>query len=411
VILSGFIVGKDALAKVMWLGPPPKSTMRCCGVDRQSIGVGLGGAAVVGVAFGMARYAYGLTLPDVRSEFGLSELVLGLIASGTFAGYLVGLVSVSSLSVRRGLRAPTTIGGVCGVLGAATVALAHSPWLLAAGAVLSGSAAGWVWAPYSDIVTEVAPRRHRATLLAVITTGTSLGLVALAALALLGTLTSWRLTWAGIALAAAVAALVNLRAVPRLSARVRETVGSRASPWRRTMVPLLAYTVLYFAAITMYFTYASEAARSGGLGPSAVPLLFALIGVGGLVALSTGRMTRTVGPTAVGLGSLYVVSCALVLLGVARTSMPLSLLSAILLGIGYMVGSSLLAIWTAQAVPDRPGDAFTVALVVGAVTSIATPAALGALIPVMGLPKLLVIVAASTAVAATALAVVSRARR
>lgn len=384
--------------------------MRCCGVDRQTMGVGVGGAAVVGVAFGMARYAYGLTLPDVRSEFGLSELLLGLIASGTFAGYLIGLVSVPRVSARRGPRAPTTVGGVCGVVGATTVALAPSPWILAAGAVLSGSAAGWVWAPYSDIVTKVAPRRHQPTLLAVITTGTSLGLVVLAALALLATLTSWRLTWAGIALAAAVAALVNLRAVPRLNARGRDRDASRKSPWRRAMVPPLTYAVLYFAAITIYFTYASEAARSGGLGASAAPLLFALIGVGGLVALRTGRMTRAVGTTAVGVGSVCLVSCALVLLGLGRTSLPLTLFSAILLGMGYMVGSSLLAIWTAQVVPDRPGDGFTVALVVGAVTSIAAPAAMGALIPVFGLPEMLVLVAAVTAVGATGLAVRPRPR-
>jgi hypothetical protein len=78
---------------------------------------------------------------------------------------------------------------------------------------------------------------------------------------------------------------------------------------------------------------------------------------------------------------------------------------------GFMVGSSLLAIWTAQVVPDRPGDGFTIALVVGAVTSIATPAAMGALIPVFGLPKMLVLVAAVTAVGATALAVVPRPRQ
>lgn len=170
------------------------------------------------------------------------------------------------------------------------------------------------------------------------------------------------------------------------------------------------YAVLYFAAITIYFTYASEAARSGGLGVSAAPLLFALIGVGGLVALRTGRMTRAVGTRTVGIGSVYVVSCALVLLGLGRTSLPLTVLSAILVGIGYMVGSSLLAIWTAQAVPDRPGDAFTVALVVGAVTSIAAPAALGALIPVVGLPEMLVLVAAVSAVGATGLAALPRPR-
>ena len=372
--------------------------------------MGLGGAAVVGVAFGMARYAYGLTLPDVRSEFGLSEPLLGLIASGTFVGYLIGLVSVPRLSARRGPRAPTTIGGLCGVVGGTTVALAPSPWVLAAGAVLSGSAAGWVWAPYSDIVTRVAQRRHQPTLLAVITTGTSLGLVALAALGLLATLSSWRLTWAGIALAAGVAALVNLRAVPRLDARRTDQGAPRESPWRRAMVPPVAYTVLYFAAITIYFTYASEAARSGGLGATAAPLLFGLIGVGGLVALGTGRMTRRFGAPAVGVGSVCVVSGALVLLGLGRTSLPLTLTSATLLGMGYMVGSSLLAIWTAQVVPDRPGDGFTVALVVGAVTSIAAPAAMGALIPLFGLQKMLVLVAAVAALGAITLAVLPRLR-
>jgi predicted MFS family arabinose efflux permease len=377
-------------------------------VDRHTIGVGVGGAAVVGVAFGMARYAYGLTLPDVRLEFGLSELLLGLIASGTFAGYLVGLVSVSRLSARGGPRAPTTVGGVCGVVGATIVALAPSPWILAAGAVLSGSAAGFVWAPYSDIVTRVVPPRHQATLLAVITTGTSLGLIGLAALGLLATLVSWRFTWAGIALAAAVAAVVNLRAVPRLEAPVQQPRAQRESPWRRAMLPPLAFAVLYFAAVTIYFTYASEAARRGGLAASAAPLLFALIGVGGLIALRTGRMTRAVGTRVVGVGSLLVVGVALLLLGLGRTSLPLTLLSALLLGMGFMVGSSLLAIWTAQVAPDRPGDAFTVALVVGALTSIAAPAAMGVLIPSVGLSETLVLVAAVASLGALGLTAAPR---
>jgi predicted MFS family arabinose efflux permease len=380
-------------------------------VDTASIRVGIGGAAVVGVAFGMARYAYGLTLPDVRSEFGLSELLLGLIASGTFAGYLVGLVSVPWLAARAGPRAPTTVGGVCGVVGCATVALAPSPWVLAAGAVLAGSAAGWVWAPYSDIVTEVAPRQHRPTLLAVITTGTSAGLGALAALGILGASVSWRLTWAGIALSAVVAAVVNLRTVPRLPARRRDAGAPRSSPLRRAMVRPLAYAVLYFAACIVYFTYASDAARTGGLPPSAAATMFALIGAGGLVALRTGRMTRAWGAPVVGGASVGVVGASLVLLALGRTSLLLVLLSALLFGAGYMVGSAVLAVWTAQAVADRPGDGFTVALVVGAVTSIAAPAVVGAAIPALGLPTMLLLVAAVAVVGAGAVSVVPGDRR
>ncbi len=61
-----------------------------------------------------------------------------------------------------------------------------------------------------------------------------------------------------------------------------------------------------------------------------------------------------------------------------------------------MVGSAVLAIWTAEAVADRPGDGFTVALVVGAVSSIVAPAAVGAFVPTLGLPAVLQLIAAAS---------------
>ena len=148
---------------------------------------------------------------------------------------------------------------------------------------------------------------------------------------------SWRLTWAGIAVAAAVAAVVDLRAVPCCSA------SSVSVDWR-----------------VAHGQHAPRGRHDGG------------------------RDRQRPG-----------VSGALVLLGLGRTSLPLTLLSALLLGVGDMVGSSLLAIWTAQVVPDRPGDGFIVALLIGAVTSISSPTAMGALIPVLGLPTLLVLVRCS----------------
>ncbi|KAA0917150.1 hypothetical protein [Dietzia sp. ANT_WB102] len=54
------------------------------------MGIGSAGAAVVGVAFGIARSVYGLTLLDIRQKLGLAELVLGLIANATFASHLAG---------------------------------------------------------------------------------------------------------------------------------------------------------------------------------------------------------------------------------------------------------------------------------------------------------------------------------
>lgn len=361
----------------------------------------------MGVAFGMARYAYGLTLPDMQAEFDLSEQLTGLVASATFVGYLVGLLGVPVLVARRGPRAPTSVGGACGVLGCSLVAVSPTPAVLAVGAVLAGSAAGWVWAPYSDVLRAVASPRNRPTLLAVVTTGTGVGLVGLGALGLLAPFVSWRLTWAGIAVAAAVAAVLNLRLVPALPPPERQEGGGWL-PWARLLVPLL-YTVAYFVAVTVYFTYASDAAEEAGMADWAPALVFALIGLGGLVAFWTGRMTALLGPTGVGAASLGVVGLALVGLGLAPGG-SLVLASALVLGAGFMVGSSVLAIWTAEASPERPGTAFTAALVVGALTSIVTPTVTGALVPGVGLGTVLVLAGGLAAACAALLAATGPAR-
>lgn len=356
--------------------------------------IGIAGAAVVGVAFGMARYVYGLTLPDIRQDLGLSELVLGLIASATFAGYLAGLVLAGPVSARRGARAPTTVGGVCGAVGAVTVVAAHSPGILAAGAVLCGSAGGWVWAPYSDIVTRTVSPRHQSRALAMITTGTGVGLMALGGLAFLAVLGSWRLVWAGVGVAAVIAAIVNLRLVPRTEPDdVPRTQGGIPALARALAVPA-GYSVVYFAVIVIYFTYAADILGGTELPAVAVPVIYVLIGASGLVALATGAMAGRWGSTRVAAMCLVIVALALALLGLAGDSLSAIVVSACVFGVGYMTGSAVLAVWTAELVPDRAGAAFTGCLVVGAVSSVVAPAIAGTVIPTVGLGQLLLFSAA-----------------
>lgn len=356
--------------------------------------IGLAGAAVVGVAFGMARYAYGLTLPDIREDLGLSELVLGLVSSATFAGYLAGLLLAGRLAARHGSRAPTTVGGACGAAGAVIVTFAQTPWLLAVGVVLAGSAGGWVWAPYSDIVTRAVPSRQQPGALAIITTGTSGGLLLLGGLAVMAALGSWRLVWAGIALAAVVAAIVNLRLVPRTRPAPRpEGQPGASSPAAALRVPG-AYSVVYFAVVVIYFTYAADALGRGTLPAAAVPALYAAIGLTGMVGVATGALAQRVGSSRVAALSLVTVAAALALLGLAGDSLTATMVSAGIFGAGYMAGSAVLAVWTAELVPDRAGAAFTACLVVGALSSVAAPAIAGAVIPGLGLGVLLVITAA-----------------
>ncbi|VDR33375.1 Multidrug resistance protein MdtL [Arthrobacter agilis] len=356
--------------------------------------IGLAGAAVVGVAFGMARYAYGLTLPDIRQDLGLSELVLGLVASATFAGYLAGLLLAGPLAARSGSRAPTTLGGVCGALGAGLVTLAQTPALLAVGVVLAGSAGGWVWAPYSEIVTRTLPPQRRARALAVITTGTSGGLVLLGGLAVLALFGSWRLVWAGIALGAGTAAIVNLHLVPAVAPEPQKDRPHPASSSAGVLRVPAAYSLVYFAVVIVYFTYAADILASRALPDAATPALYATIGCTGLVGASAGGLARRIGASRVAALCLVSIGVALALLVPAGESLLAAAASAAIFGVGYMTGSAVLAVWTAELMPERAGAAFTGCLVVGALSSVAAPAVAGAVIPGLGLGPLLLVTAA-----------------
>jgi predicted MFS family arabinose efflux permease len=371
--------------------------------DAAAVRVGVAGATVVAVEFGMGRFAFGLTLPDLRadpafSSGGLSDPVLGLIASATFAGYLVGILGAPLLARRLGPRAPTTLGCACGSLGGLVVLIAPHAGVLAAGAVLVGSAAGWVWAPYNDLVAAVAPPAHRPSLLTGVSTGAGAGLVAVAVVA--GAVPGWRAVWAAVGLASAGAAVLNLRWTPQVAPIPR---GVSRVAWRPLLLPA-AYAVGYYVTTTLFFTYAAEALRQGGLPSAAGQVLYVVIGVVGLVGLMTGRWCERFGARRVAASCLGLVAVALAVLGLSGDMWAAALVAAVVFAPGYMSGAAVIAVWTSALAPKGSTEAMTGVIVVGALAAVVGPAVVGGLVGPLGLPAVLLGLAVLAAVGAVAMA-------
>ncbi|MFE7629559.1 hypothetical protein [Kocuria sp. NPDC057446] len=132
----------------------------------------------------------------------------------------------------------------------------------------------------------------------------------------------------------------------------------------------------------------------GTLPAAAVPALYAAIGLTGMVGVTTGALAQRMGSLRVAALSLMTVAAALALLGLASDSLTATMASACMFGVGYMTGSAVLAVWTAELVPDRAGAAFTVCLVLRTISSVAAPARAGAVVAGLGLGTLLVLTAA-----------------
>src|ERR687898_441149 len=110
------------------------------------------GIGVVGASFGMARYGYGLLLPDIRASYGLTSGALGMIAAGSYLAYLAASAAVGPLAARVGARRVVVLGGCCATSGMLLAGLSGTPLVLALGVLVGGASCGLVFPPFSDAI-------------------------------------------------------------------------------------------------------------------------------------------------------------------------------------------------------------------------------------------------------------------
>jgi predicted MFS family arabinose efflux permease len=352
------------------------------------------GAATIAVAYGFARYGFGLFVPVLRAEFELSTALIGVVSSASYGSYLIGLLGAGVLTRRHGPRRPVLLGLGAAAVGTALVAVADHPATLAAGVVLAASSPGWCWAPFSDATTALLPPSARERALAVISTGTTFGLLVASPAALLPGVadSGWRWVWCGFATAALLACAANLRLLPRSAASTspaRTALDPR--PGHRRLRPgrtglrrpgsarLLALSAAYGGLGAVYFTFAVDLVRAAGLSQIWANLLWALVGLGGLTGLLTGHLVDHAGLRRAITACALLLTAAIAVLAAAPAHAVLVAISAIAFGAAFMPLAALLSIWSARVHPDRPTTGFTAVLTVLAAASILTPALFGIL--------------------------------
>jgi len=334
------------------------------------------GIAAVGVTFGMARYGYGLFVPDLRADFGLSTEVVGLLATGSTAAYLVATSAVTFLTTRGGPRLPVVLGGLVAAAGTLMVAVAEGTLVLGLGVVLAGASPGLAFPPFSDAVARLVRPERRDRALTLISSGTSYGVLLAGPIALLAG-GAWRAAWLAFSALALAVAAWTARVLPGDGrTRARE-------PWLRTVLSaragaLLAAGFLVGVGIAVYFTFAVDlVARAGSLPRSAGPALLVAIGVAGIAGGLAGDLITRIGLRRALWTTVVPLTFALVLLPLAPTSAPAVVCSASLFGASFIGLTGVLAVWSARAFPQRPDAGLAAMLFVLFVGQLVGPALAG----------------------------------
>lgn len=115
--------------------------------------------ASVAQAFG--RFTYGVLLPAIRDDLGISNTVAGSLGTVNVGAYLVGTIVVAAATSSYRLLHVMRVGFLFSLTGLIVSALSTGPWILGIAMFSSGLGGAMIWIPAPVIAAgAIAPERR-----------------------------------------------------------------------------------------------------------------------------------------------------------------------------------------------------------------------------------------------------------
>ena len=361
------------------------------------------GLAIVASTYGLARYAYGLFLPEIQADLGLTATAAGAIAAASYAGYLIATLVGSASSGITGPRLPVVLGGAAATVGMALISVADNAWSLTLGVLIAGASPGLAYPPLSDAVLRLVDESQQSRSYAVINSGTSLGVILAGPLALWAG-ADWRIAWMVFACFALLATFWNGWLLPTGPyGGSKEALPRLRLSWflREGAVPLFVSASVFGSVTSIYWTFAVDfLSDETTLSDFMVTLFWVVIGIAGFAGATAGDLVGRFGIKRVFRLASFAVPTAVLLLLIAPGAIPTVLASGALFGGAFILITGLFGIWAMHVFQDRPSAGFGATFFLISAGQMIAPPIGGLWVDLFGLPSMFLVTAVVSAAGA-----------
>jgi len=258
--------------------------------------------AAVAQAFG--RFTYGVLLPAIRDDLGISNTIAGLLGTINVGAYLLGTIVVAAATSRYRLLDVMRVGFLFSTAGLILSALTPGAWVLGIAMFASGLGGALIWIPAPVIAADALAPERRGLAVGLMGSGIGLGIVFSGQLSAYVRSTlgddSWRTVYAVqavVAVAVLLATLLYLGHSQGKPAGQRSGVGGfrvlrRMRGWAALTLAYTSFGIMYLLVVAFLTTRLED--DSGWSGPRA-SLAFTLLGIavifGGPLFITLARRT------------------------------------------------------------------------------------------------------------------------
>lgn len=319
-----------------------------------AVGFAALGAGLIAVTYGLARYAFGLFVPAMRSELGLSPEAVGIVGAMAFVSFALASGLAPLTAARLGARHAAMVASAFAVTGLALISRASDALTLGAGVFACGIATGLMMPALSAGVEAAVERRLHGRVNAVMNAGTSLGLVACVVPVLIA-IDAWRaayVAFAALALAGLVAVWLALPAVARADHGDAGSPARRGSSFELGRLAVLGFAIGFVGS--GYWIFAPDLVVSlGGAVGRTTAVLWLIVGLAGLAGAWASDLGDRLGGRSTHALALTAMASAFALLAASPERVVVTWVSAAVFGWSFMTLSGLYLVHGIRLLPGR----------------------------------------------------------
>ena len=339
---------------------------------KASLRLTLSGFMLIAVTYGLARFAWGMMMPQVAQQISFSPRASGMLAACSYLAYCLATPGATLLLARWGVRSTAMLAALTAMLGLLLLAAAGSAWLIAGGLFIAGLGAGLASPALASAVSRQLDASRQTAANTLINAGTGAGIIASVPIFILVP-GGWRAACCCFAALALISLLLARYCLPAGRADPQGSpVGWRDRLHNRALQRVIIIAFLSGVASAAWWCFGPDVLRQHShLNEGQASMLWLVSGAAGILGALTGPLARCIGMRQVYWLAQLAMAVPLLLLAALTHFSYWLVPAAALCGAGYVTLSGILLVAGAAATPQNAASGVAAAFLTLAIGQIA----------------------------------------